>query len=221
MPFTSLLSILPFGKRRAVRSNNQSASNYIYAPLKGPKSFRLLRIHPPSPTSSNHIHCTIEEFDRGSPNTPPYTALSYVWGKVSHTVPIMVNSQQAEVTPNLFEALNHIARAFPDVSLWVDALSIKQSDPGEQAHQVAQMKDIYSGASQVICWLGPSYSSYDELTSMFSLQRRVPGPRTTGEPFSVAKRHFEEDCGVQWYDASCGAARGDGDVLWHIDGCMY
>jgi hypothetical protein len=129
-------------------------TTYSYHPLKGPRSFRLLRFISDC-TNSHHIHCHFEEFDRGSDQCPQYTALSYAWGDVQTTAPITLNGRLSFVTENLREALVYLKRNCPNILLWVDALSINQEDPNERGHQVSQMRAIYSDASSVISWLGP------------------------------------------------------------------
>jgi hypothetical protein len=131
-----------------------SLTTYSYSPLKGPRSFRLLRFLSDC-TNSQHIHCHFEEFDRGSDQCPPYTALSYAWGDVKTTEAITLNGRLSFVTENLREALVYLKRNCPDVLLWVDALSINQENPNERGHQVSQMRAIYTDASNVITWLGP------------------------------------------------------------------
>jgi hypothetical protein len=148
-----------------------SFTTYSYSRLKGPHSFRLLRFASDC-TNSQHIHCYFEEFNRGSTQCPPYTALSYAWGDVKTTVPITLNGRLSFVTENLREALLHLKRIHPDILLWVDALSINQEDPNERGHQVSQMREIYSEASNVISWVGP-------------------GSTETGRLFDFIKRHHD------------------------------
>lgn len=40
--------------------------------------------------------------------------------------------------------------------LWIDAIRINQEDIADRNHQVGLMRQIYSGASEVVVWLGPS-----------------------------------------------------------------
>jgi hypothetical protein len=151
-----------------------SLADYPYAPLKGSRSFRLLRILPET-ENSNEIDCTIEHFDRGSDQCPAYTALSYAWGDVKTTVPVRLNGQLAFVTENLAEALLHLRRVHPGVYFWIDALGINQNNPRERGHQVSQMREIYSEATYVISWLGP-------------------GSQETSHLFDFIKRHDQEGC---------------------------
>jgi hypothetical protein len=120
------------------------------------------------------------------------------------TVPITLNGRLSFVTENLREALLYLKRIRPDILLWVDALSINQEDPNERGHQVSQMREIYSEASNVISWVGP-------------------GTTETGRLFEFIKRHhiicttFGEQVG------SCESLvdRGLADAVQHLEGRPY
>lgn len=90
---------------------------------------------------------------------PTYSALSYVWGDPAITRTVLVNGERVNVTTNLASALEHAPKHLEGANvaprLWADALCINQDDPDEKNHQVPFMKDIYSQAEIVICWLGP------------------------------------------------------------------
>jgi len=68
---------------------------------------------------------------------------------------ISLNGSMAWITTNLYHALVYLQASFPEKYFWIDALCIDQSSPDERNHQVAQMKTIFSGAREVIAWLGP------------------------------------------------------------------
>jgi hypothetical protein len=180
-----------------------SLTTYTYSPLKGPRSFRLLRFSSGC-TNAQHIHCHFEEFDRGSGQCPPYTALSYAWGDVTATAPITLNDRLSFVTENLREALLYLKRNRPDVLLWVDALSINQEDPNERGHQVSQMREIYSEASNVVTWLGP-------------------GSRETDRIFSFIDRHHKVCANDSGKVGSCDFLfdRGLADAVQYLEGRPY
>ncbi|GJC77339.1 heterokaryon incompatibility protein 6 [Colletotrichum liriopes] len=124
-----------------------------YTPLKDAE-VRLVNLHPGE--SSSPITLTTEIVPIASAD---YTALSYVWGDASQTVPIHVDNHIFQATKNLCSALEHI-RLFlkPSSSkvipLWIDAVSINQRDLDERSHQVSQMREIYTSADLVLTWLG-------------------------------------------------------------------
>ena len=88
-----------------------------------PDSIRVLKFQP-SPTSSSAIYCklihkTLSEYDGDLLDN--CIALSYVWGSLDHSQPIVVNSY---VTQNLKNALCHLQDETRVVMLWVDAICL-------------------------------------------------------------------------------------------------
>ncbi|PTB65723.1 hypothetical protein BBK36DRAFT_1121167 [Trichoderma citrinoviride] len=118
-----------------------------------PGFFRLILLSPGQ--WDDEIRCTLIPFNRFRDTYPPYKALSYVWGRWSRTPPkIRVNGRNVKVTTNLAVALRHLRHGEVDMALWIDALCIDQSNTEERSSQVAQMRDIYSTAVEVIMFLG-------------------------------------------------------------------
>lgn len=91
-----------------------------------------------------------------------YEALSYCWGDLTDTRPLVVQTPYAgeltvTVTSTLYDALRRLRPVSgPSRTLWADALCINQLDVEERSHQVSLMKSIYTLAEQVNIWLGPS-----------------------------------------------------------------
>lgn len=94
---------------------------------------------------------------------PVFSALSYVWGDPTVTVDITVNGSTLSVTRNLALAVLDIHRYWtsqtsgPPVDqrrLWADGVCINQKDIQDKNYHVPLMKEIYSGADQVLSWLG-------------------------------------------------------------------
>jgi hypothetical protein len=94
--------------------------------------------------------------------TPPYTALSYVWGKRTDRISIQVDGQDFPATTSLAHALHCIphhwkakypSRKLSELRVWADAICINQNSPKEKAEQVQLMGNIYSGAELVMCWM--------------------------------------------------------------------
>ena len=102
-----------------------------------------------------------------------YDALSYTWGNDEDRRILYVRGGQLEVTPNLYVALEALRSSTQDRILWIDALCINQSSPGERQHQVGQMGRIYGNADTVLFWLGPSTSATNiALESLRRLQEK-------------------------------------------------
>jgi hypothetical protein len=149
-------------KRKVYASYNYPSlrlPTYIYKPLDSAKHLRLLKIHGHGADST--LTLTLESYRIDA--APTYTALSYTWGNptvdstYSGTVgpEIKCDDGTIRITENLFSALARIAEDSNHVPyLWVDALSIDQSNPHEITAQVQLMSQIYSSASKVLVWLG-------------------------------------------------------------------
>jgi hypothetical protein len=107
-----------------------------------------------------------------------YEALSYHWGdkKEEHPIhfrdvssPIHDKTDSAFwavrkrifVRPNLYAALQHLRQKDTDIDVWVDAICINQDNEEEKKAQVARMWEIYSKATRVCIWLGPTEGQSD------------------------------------------------------------
>lgn len=128
-------------------------NSFPYIPLKG-SEIRYITLHA-FDDSIDQVQCTLRQ-------TPlenlDFTALSYVWGNPDVTATIQLSGMPFSVTTNLEACLRQFAsnRKFHGLSLWVDAICINQGDIDERNVQVWRMKDIYSVASSVWAWIGPS-----------------------------------------------------------------
>jgi Heterokaryon incompatibility protein (HET) len=66
------------------------------------------------------------------------------------------------IQANLFEFLQQLRLTYAAVSLWVDALSINQSDILEKNMQIPLMGLIYSYVKSVLVWIGPQADGSEE-----------------------------------------------------------
>ncbi|KAL6711277.1 hypothetical protein ACN47E_005808 [Coniothyrium glycines] len=113
-------------------------------------TIRLLQIKS-EPAAEGYLQCEL----RHASVHEAYNALSYVWG-TSTTISIVVNGGLHGIRENLFDFLNMATRK-PDLCekwFWIDAICINQHNVMERNHQVQQMGRIYSGAEEVMAWLG-------------------------------------------------------------------
>lgn len=131
-----------------------SASFPIIDPTR---QIRLLHL---SSTKEHSITCRLHVVSVNDP--PPYEALSYVWGSAEDLQVLTVDGHAFRVTQNLYAALEHLL--LPDGAvrvLWIDATCInqgaEQSDLAERSHQVQLMSRIFSGATNIIAYLGDPY----------------------------------------------------------------
>jgi len=107
---------------------------------------------------SHYFSCELEEitFTEDVPSTD-FSALSYTWGDIDEErdqVPIRVHNQMIPIYPNLHSALVHIWTKSPRLKLWVDALSIDQTNGDERGQQIFMMSQIFGRAKNVIIWMG-------------------------------------------------------------------
>ncbi|KAH8896493.1 hypothetical protein GQ53DRAFT_714195 [Thozetella sp. PMI_491] len=99
------------------------------------------------------IKCSILHVSLDRP--PRYTAISYAWGDAGDTRKIQVDGVTIPVGVSLYGALEALRQRGDPVLVWVDALSIDQSNREERAQQVQLMASIYRRAESVAIWLGP------------------------------------------------------------------
>ena len=91
---------------------------------------------------ANVIRCEFQCFQLAS--CPPYKALSYTWGSPRDQKRILIRENTLIIRRNLWEfLLQQRAQSDQDL-LWIDALCINQTNPGERNHQVNLMKQIYA-----------------------------------------------------------------------------
>ena len=148
----------------------------LYEELPTASSIRVLKLCPTSLDDNSVIRCTLHLTDVNK-DCLDFNALSYTWGEplfqdwyetkhaaVAQEAPLFCNDIPVKVTANLEAVLRVLSyRLFEDERfryktpyLWVDSLCINQSDILERNSQVKFMSDIYTKASSVISWLGPS-----------------------------------------------------------------
>jgi hypothetical protein len=134
-------------------SEGSSTHTSLYKTLRHEvEEIRLIKIELFDPASEK-LECSIETVQLAT--TPPYDALSYMWGDSSITKEITVNGLPIMVTENLWAALIEFwTRPRSTRLLWIDALCINQLSVLEKNHQVPLMGKIYSQARGVLMWLG-------------------------------------------------------------------
>lgn len=125
------------------------ASGAIYdAPLR-PNEIRILTLLPKDETSTL-VNCTLHTEQLS--DALPYTALSYVWGRGAAASAIQVDDRWMYVRRPLQKALATFQEDEP-LRLWIDAISINQTDETEKQGQLKLMSTIYASAEKVWIWL--------------------------------------------------------------------
>ena len=130
---------------------------YQYTPLIDPASdIRLVRL---LPKKGQDVTCKI--IHEPLVHAPAYEAVSYTWGTnvQDHELQCLDEYNEGEIrnlaiTANLMAALRRLQLDEEPRNLWIDQISIDQSDDREKVHQICMMGHIYERCSRVVIWLG-------------------------------------------------------------------
>ena len=92
-------------------------------------------------------------------SAPPFYALSYVCGTDACSEEIVINNRVVLVRPNLFAALQGLRSYFQaekvaQIAIWIDAICINQSNEDETSKEIRKMHRVFSGAVEMLVWLG-------------------------------------------------------------------
>jgi hypothetical protein len=165
-------------------------------------NLRLLIVH--GGDVSEPIRCTLRIVSLH--DKPSYDALSYTWGDSATTKPIEVDGFKTRVTTNLEQALRHLRDVKNDLTLWVDAVCINQSDVPEKSQQVALMGQIYRQCAQVRIWLGCDSFKCGIAQSSLQMSDAVHDSSGAVDPFEII-RHLADDRHV--HEWSCFHTQND------------
>ncbi|KAM3423924.1 hypothetical protein BST61_g1318 [Cercospora zeina] len=119
-------------------------------PIVASFAFKRLEAHTP-------IVCTVEQYQLS--DTPPFEALSYVWGEPDNPIVAKVNDSYLQITKNLANALQRLRDPNMPRRLWVDAICINQADLDEKNQQIPLMRDIYLSATRTLMYIGEASES--------------------------------------------------------------
>jgi hypothetical protein len=113
-----------------------STEFYRYRPLSSERNIRTLTLKP-SLRHAALVKIGLEE--QRLPKKPrvkaSYEALSYVWGTLARSEPILCDGKIMLVTPNCLAALRSLRFRSKSRRLWIDAISIDQTSDGEKCCQ--------------------------------------------------------------------------------------
>ena len=151
--------------------------------------------------------CRLLELDINTPGTivgrlqtfevssaPPFYALSYVCGSDARSEEITINGRAVLVRPNLFAALQEIWSNFRDenlaqLAIWIDAICIKQDNEEEKSRQIRSMHGVFSGAEEVLVWLG---TVDDNIRMVLRVFAWISLYRDIGTDFEAFWQHHSE-----------------------------
>lgn len=124
---------------------------YTYQPLNPDKdSLRLIDLEH-TLVEDAPVKCRLVEIPFSQ--VPRYMALSYTWGDMKITSPIVLDGIGFEVGESLFDALKHFRKSVRPALIWADAICINQQDIPERNRQIRLMPHIYTRAEVVLIWL--------------------------------------------------------------------
>ncbi|KAJ3038623.1 hypothetical protein HDV00_000467 [Rhizophlyctis rosea] len=103
-----------------------------------------------SPDSNPSFYLWMPQEARPAEATKPYTALSYVWGRVSSHPDNHNPRNNGETLARDIDRLSSFHALARHYHLWVDVYSIDQSSHTDKCAQVAAMPEIYRGANQTV-----------------------------------------------------------------------
>lgn len=142
---------------------------FKYQPLEHPWQLRLVELLPQE--DDDEVRCNIKVIngDDAQDLDPkydiqriPYHALSYTWGNSKERQYIILDGKLHPITTNLYAFLKQTRpKQDPPHHLWIDAISIDQSNPKEKSEQVGRMTSIYTHATGIALWLGPAEDDSD------------------------------------------------------------
>lgn len=158
-----------------------------YQPL-GHHEIRLVVLQPAKWNSPIKCHLITKCLDED----PDYQALSYFWGDPKALRPISLHGRIVQISRNLESILRHLRYEDRERTLWIDALSINQSDVIEKTQQVRQMHLIYARTHHLIVWAGERSDDSDmAMQAMRRIGREQEGEDTwdmdTAHPSSMIK----------------------------------
>jgi len=119
----------------------------VYEPLKGPRHIRLMVVHQETPGGIDAPR--VELITRSIDSLPPYTALSYTWGREPIVKrPIFCFDRRCferhlDIPINLYDALRYCRRKDLVEYMWADAVCIDPENDDEKNNQIPLMGDIY------------------------------------------------------------------------------
>lgn len=126
------------------------ASSYsFYRPLdRSRPSIRLLKLLPGKETDC--INIVLEHYILN--DVPSFEAVSYVWGQLTGEDGIFCDGHSFKARTRLINILRSLRRLRCARLLWIDAISINQSDFEERITQIKLMPQIYGAATRTLCW---------------------------------------------------------------------
>jgi hypothetical protein len=127
--------------------------DFVHTRLQDPKNeIRLIHLKP-SDANNDEIECTISAHPLS--DAPPFAAISYTWGDMVSMRNIKVDGKRLSIGENSWLVLWQARLHKIPLPVWIDVLSINQTDSFEKGLQVSMMASIYAAAKFTCVGLGP------------------------------------------------------------------
>ena len=175
-----------------VASIDVTTTGYPGRPLESESHIRLLKILPgrlACSLSCELIHASIDQ-------TPPYEAVSYVWGDPEPQNTIFCNGRDLDVGRSLGSALYRLRFYENERLLWIDAICIDQGSVQEKNAQLPLMRKIYQQAKEVLIWIGPEDDGRE--TAMSLIPNLIDVYNTHKSMRDIHEQEQEQKSGQDW-----------------------
>jgi hypothetical protein len=130
---------------------------FEYQALSGPSQIRIVTILPNEREAAMKLELEHTDMD----SDLEYECLSYAWGVNDRDRFITLNSSSFLVSSTLYTSQER--------KIWIDAISINQTDIAERSSQVGIMRKIYQNATRVNVWLGPATESSEQAIAFLKM----------------------------------------------------
>jgi hypothetical protein len=172
------------------------AGEFVHKKLHSPESqIRLIHIKPSDDARNDEIECTISTHTL-SPALS-FAAISYTWGDMIGMRDIRLDGKQLSIGENSWLVLWQARLHRCPLPLWIDVLSIDQSDDDEKNSQVGIMASIYAAAKFTCVGLGPQKDESEFLAveirdhayHVEHVREKSSGPTACGACGQHSRRH--------------------------------
>ena len=130
---------------------SESYPTDLYTPLRARYSTRVIELLPGQ--GAGPLYANLHQVDLAA--DPQYEAVSYTWGSTRLVEKyVVLNGENIPIRDNLWTFLRKLRLTDLPRLLWIDALSICQTDPQEKSRQVSIIGKIFAQAVGVLAWVG-------------------------------------------------------------------
>jgi hypothetical protein len=102
-----------------------------------------------------------------------FEALSYTWGDLTASHPLLCDGRLINIHTNLRDALLRMRHRSFTIPVWADAMCINQSDEEEKLAQIRIMPDVYRNAQKVWVWFGNEVEATGDAIALLSQLTRM------------------------------------------------